>query len=150
MHFHESLPVRGTLYLLVCAGILVRLSPTSASCSLTPSPSQVIPNLYKLVTSLHPPSLTSTGAKTAFYLLSAVPEWAVTTIYFSVDLNVLFGIRESRWKDKVEKKMKKGKWPAGIGYVGEEEYKRIDGSNYNEASAYSPSASYPPTAYNKV
>lgn len=162
MHFKEGLPARGTLYLLVCAAILVRPPPSSS----TPLPpvtladaslvTQVIPNVYKLVSSLNPPSPISHGAKAAFYLLSALPEWIVTTIYFSVDLNALFGVRESNWKDKVEKKMKKGEWPAGLGYVGEEEFKRAGGnlmepSPRYEAGSYPPSpASSSPLAYNKV
>jgi hypothetical protein len=110
---------------------------------------QVIPNLYKLVTALHPPSMTSHGAKAAFYLLSALPEWFATAIYFSVNLNALFNLREAAWKKKVQKTMKKGKWPAGMGYVGEDEYKRIGGGGGSTYTSSSPT-SYPPSAYNKV
>jgi hypothetical protein len=92
--------------------------------------------------------MTSHGAKAAFYFLSALPEWIVTAVYFSVNLNELFNLREAAWKKKVQKKMKKGNWPAGMGYVGEGEYKRIEGggSTYTSSSP----TSYPPSAYNKV
>jgi hypothetical protein len=93
--------------------------------------------------------MTSPRAKVAFYLLSALPEWIVTAIYFSVDLNALFDLREAAWKKKVQKKMKKGKWPAGMGYVAEGEYKHIEGGGGSTYTSSSPT-SYPPSAYNKV
>lgn len=88
--------------------------------------------------------MTSHGTKAGFYLLSALPEWIITTIYFSVNLNDLFDIRESKWKDKVEKKMKKGQWPAGMGYAGEEEFKRIHSSPSTTVASFSS------PAHNKV
>ncbi|GAA5911146.1 hypothetical protein JCM6882_006587 [Rhodosporidiobolus microsporus] len=109
MHTRESLPVRGTLYIFVVAAVLF------------------IPNIYKLVTSVHPPTLVSSGTKAAFYLLSALPEFLAIVLYLSVNLNDWFGLPAASWKEKVEKKMRKGKWPSGMAYVEKEDYERIQG-----------------------
>ncbi|GAA5852716.1 hypothetical protein JCM8547_002600 [Rhodosporidiobolus lusitaniae] len=106
LHLREKPPLAGTLYLLVCSGLLL------------------IPNIYKLDTSLHPPSPLSAGTKVGFYLLSALPELVVILIYLSTNLNDLYDIPEGRWKHKVEKMMRKGEWPEGLGYVSRAEYER--------------------------
>ncbi|GAA6027804.1 hypothetical protein JCM8097_001726 [Rhodosporidiobolus ruineniae] len=110
----DSLPLSGTLYIFGMCGLLL------------------IPNVYKLVVSLHPPGMFSVGTKTAFYLLSALPEWLAIVLYFSVNLNDLFAVQETSWKDKVEKKMKKGAWPEGLGYVPRDEYERRESGGQYE------------------
>jgi len=83
----------------------------------TPSP-QVIPSVYRLVTTISPPSLSSCGAKAAFYLLSALPEWLCVAVLLGAHLERLFAVHEGAWKDKVAKEMRKGTWQGP--YVGRE------------------------------
>ncbi|GAA5969697.1 hypothetical protein JCM11641_008008 [Rhodosporidiobolus odoratus] len=106
MHIRDSLPTRGTAFILALCIILA------------------MPNIYKLVVSIHHVAMLSAGAKTAFYLLSCLPEWIVIVAYFSVNLNMTFELEEASWKDKVERKMKKGEWPTGMGYIEKEAYER--------------------------
>ncbi|GAA5852679.1 hypothetical protein JCM8547_002587 [Rhodosporidiobolus lusitaniae] len=124
VHVRDGLPLRGTLFILLACGILL------------------IPNLYKLVTALHHPSMLSGGTKAAFYLLSAWPEHLCILLYLWPNLNEMFDLPEAKWKEKVEGKMKKGEWPAGMGYVGKAEYEQIstrgsfemtDAAAYNKA-----------------
>ncbi|GAA6014190.1 hypothetical protein JCM10207_006127 [Rhodosporidiobolus poonsookiae] len=118
VHLRSSsdMPLPATLYILALSGLLI------------------IPNIYKLVISVHSTALYGSGLKAGFYLLSALPEWLVCLAFFAFNLNDMFSIREGAWKQKVEKKMRKGKWPTGIGYVSREEYVRLKEANASEMS----------------
>ncbi|GAA5828399.1 hypothetical protein JCM11251_006227 [Rhodosporidiobolus azoricus] len=87
----------------------------------------LIPCVYKLVTSLHNPSMLSSGTKAAFYLLSALPEFLALVAYLSINLNDWYDLKEAGWKQKVKKMMKKGEWPEGMAFVGKDEYERGQG-----------------------
>ncbi|GAA6001976.1 hypothetical protein JCM10207_003020 [Rhodosporidiobolus poonsookiae] len=104
LQVREGLPVRGTAFLILVAALLALASA------------------YKLDTALHPVSSTSHGAKTAFYLLSCLPELLAILLYLSINLDVWFDVRESAWKDKVAKRMRKGKWDMPT-YVHKTEYR---------------------------
>lgn len=69
---------------------------------------------------MHPVSPISNGAKAGFYLLNSLPELVCTALYLVVDLDALFDVNEGVWKEKVEKRMKKGKWVGPYRAKGEE------------------------------
>ncbi|GAA5909903.1 hypothetical protein JCM6882_002046 [Rhodosporidiobolus microsporus] len=113
VHWRDSLPLRGTAFLLGCNAILV------------------ISTLYRLIVSLpsSSPSPTSSSSKAIFYILHSLPELLVTVLYFLANLEDMFAVREGEWKVQVEKRMGKegeGAWPRGMGYVGREEYRRME------------------------
>ncbi|BGP23541.1 proteophosphoglycan ppg4 [Rhodotorula toruloides] len=97
----NGLPMRPVFFLMSCAACVI------------------IPSVYKLIITIHPVSLISHGAKAGFYVFSCVPEVVLVVLYFGFDLERMFDINEAVWKDKVEKKMKKGKWAGN--YVSKEE-----------------------------
>ncbi|GAA5841024.1 hypothetical protein JCM9279_001292 [Rhodotorula babjevae] len=96
----EDLPRSPALFVLVAAGLIV------------------IASIYRLVTTISPPSVSSRDAKAAFYLLSALPEWLCVAVLLGANLERLFAVQEGAWKDKVAKKMRKGTWEGP--YVGRE------------------------------
>lgn len=75
---------------------------------------------YRIEVSVHPVSPISNGAKAGFYLLNSLPELVCTALYLAVDLDALFDVNEGVWKEKVEKRMKKGKWVGPYRAKGEE------------------------------
>ncbi|GAA6027802.1 hypothetical protein JCM8097_001725 [Rhodosporidiobolus ruineniae] len=118
-----DLPTFPTMYLNLMSGLIL------------------IPNIYKLVVALHPPSQLGAGTKTAFYLLSALPEWLAVALYYSLNLNSTFALRETSWKDRVKGMMRKGTWPEGWEYVDEEEWERRDGGAQVEMGSRTSSGS---------
>ncbi|GAA6034343.1 hypothetical protein JCM8097_002678 [Rhodosporidiobolus ruineniae] len=106
MQFKKRLPLRPTLFLLVCSSILL------------------IPNLYKLIITVRPPPHRGSGPKAGFYLALSLPELLVTLSYFLVpSLDEWFDVREGEWKEKAERKMRWGRWPEELsGYVSREEW----------------------------
>ncbi|GJN87543.1 hypothetical protein Rhopal_000497-T1 [Rhodotorula paludigena] len=109
--FQEGLPRQPLAFLVCCGAILL------------------IPSIYKLDITLHPPSSFSASSKATFYCLSALPEWILVTVYLGVDLESLFAVKEGQWKERVAKKMRKGKWTGP--YVARDEFEmhetRADG-----------------------
>ncbi|BGP30853.1 hypothetical protein JCM10296v2_002612 [Rhodotorula toruloides] len=89
---HNGFPMGPVFFLIGCAACLV------------------VPSVYKLIITLHPVSLISHGAKSGFYVFSCVPEVVLVILYFAFDLERMFDISEGAWKDKVEKRMRKGEW----------------------------------------
>ncbi|BGO90376.1 hypothetical protein NBRC10512v2_002367 [Rhodotorula toruloides] len=114
----NGLPMAPVYFLIGCA-----------ACLALP---QIVPSVYKLIITLHPVSLVSHGAKAGFYVFSCVPEVVLVVLYFGFDLERMFDINEGAWKDKVEKKMQKGKW-AGA-YTAKEEYEMRDAPGQRMAS----------------
>ncbi|GAA5943120.1 hypothetical protein JCM10213_006217 [Rhodosporidiobolus nylandii] len=102
MHVRERLPARGTAFLLACNGLLV------------------VPTLYRLISTLSPPAPTSAAGKAVFYILFSAPELLVALLWFVVDLQRMFRVREGEWKEVVERKMRKGRWEGE--FVGREEW----------------------------
>ncbi|GAA6051114.1 hypothetical protein NBRC10513_000962 [Rhodotorula toruloides] len=98
----NGLPMGPVFFLIGCAACLI------------------IPSVYKLIITLHPVSLVSHGAKAGFYVFSCVPEVVLVVLYFAFDLERMFDINAGVWKDKVKKKMRKGKWVGA--YTAQEEY----------------------------
>jgi hypothetical protein len=90
--------------------------------------SKLDPSLHKLIAALHPPAPLSLSGKIVFYVLSPLPEDIAIALFLSDDINELFAVKEASWKNKVEKRMKKGSWPSGVGYVEETAYDRLEGS----------------------
>ncbi|ORY68033.1 hypothetical protein BCR35DRAFT_308222 [Leucosporidium creatinivorum] len=100
-----SLPGRATLMLVVAGAVLS------------------IASAYKIYIYVKTPtpSITAVSGKVAFYFLSALPEFLVTALYLSVNLNDMFDIEEGRKRDKIEKAMKKGTYTGGEGWEKQEQ-----------------------------
>lgn len=99
---------------------------------------QSIASAFKLYSYLRTPALSpiSAGAKAAFYILSAVPEWLVTSLYLSINLNFAFDIEEGKRREKAEKAMKKngGRAAASDEMVLNEVHQRgADGQGFEDA-----------------
>jgi len=86
--------------------------------------------VYRLVVTARPPSLTSHGAKAAFYLLSALPEWGAVTALVGPNLDALFHVREGDWKRRVAKKMDDGEWTGP--YVARDVFEMGEGTRPGE------------------
>ncbi|BGP14703.1 hypothetical protein JCM10213v2_002654 [Rhodosporidiobolus nylandii] len=80
----------------------------------------VVPTLYRLISTLSPPAPTSAAGKAVFYILFSAPELLVALLWFVVDLQRMFRVREGEWKEVVERKMRKGRWEGE--FVGREEW----------------------------
>ncbi|BGO90383.1 hypothetical protein NBRC10512v2_002360 [Rhodotorula toruloides] len=114
----NGLPMAPVYFLIGCA-----------ACLALP---QIVPSVYKLIITLNPVSLISHGAKAGFYIFSCVPEVVLAALYFGFDLERMFDVNEGAWKEKVEKKMQKGKW-AGA-YTSKKEYEMREVPNQRMAS----------------
>ncbi|KAJ8296093.1 hypothetical protein OF846_001410 [Rhodotorula toruloides] len=110
----NGLPMAPVYFLIGCAACLI------------------VPSVYKLIITLNPVSLISHGAKAGFYIFSCVPEVVLAALYFGFDLERMFDVNEGAWKEKVEKKMQKGKW-AGA-YTSKKEYEMREVPNQRMAS----------------